>query len=114
MFFKNSQLTRPCLVPGAALWLWLCPQTQLLLSFLLCPTPPSPSCMQPKAKKAKAVKDTDDDGKKKKKKDPNAPKKNLSAFMFFSNANRDKVKQDNPGELLAPSRRSNWCDEHSF
>lgn len=30
--------------------------------------------------------------------DPNAPKKNLSAFMYFSNSNRDKVKAENPGE----------------
>lgn len=41
------------------------------------------------------------DGKKqrkpRKKKDPNAPKKALSAFMFFSNANREKVKTANPG-----------------
>lgn len=41
------------------------------------------------------------DGKKqrkpRKKKDPNAPKKALSAFMFFSNANRERVKTTNPG-----------------
>ncbi|KAG2487533.1 hypothetical protein HYH03_013813 [Edaphochlamys debaryana] len=35
--------------------------------------------------------------KERKKKDPNAPKKNLSAFMYFSNTSRDKVKQENPG-----------------
>jgi hypothetical protein len=39
----------------------------------------------------------------KKKKDPNAPKKALSAYMFFAQANRDKVKKENPdatfGEL---------------
>jgi hypothetical protein len=35
--------------------------------------------------------------KPRKKKDPNAPKKALSAFMYFSNANRDKVKTANPG-----------------
>lgn len=40
----------------------------------------------------------DDGGKKpRKKKDPNAPKKALSAFMYFSNAMRDKIKADNPG-----------------
>ena len=37
------------------------------------------------------------------KKDPNAPKKGMSAFMYFSRDNRDKVKSDNPditfGEL---------------
>ncbi|KAG2487532.1 hypothetical protein HYH03_013812 [Edaphochlamys debaryana] len=35
--------------------------------------------------------------KERKKKDPNAPKKNLSAFMYFSNTSSDKVKQENPG-----------------
>jgi hypothetical protein len=35
--------------------------------------------------------------KPRKKKDPNAPKKALSAFMYFSNANRDKIKTANPG-----------------
>lgn len=34
--------------------------------------------------------------KKRKKKDKNAPKKNMSAFMFFSNAVRDKVREENP------------------
>jgi hypothetical protein len=31
-----------------------------------------------------------------KKKDPNAPKKALSAYMFFCADNREKVKADNP------------------
>jgi len=35
--------------------------------------------------------------KPRKKKDPNAPKKALSAFMFFSNTNRERVKTSNPG-----------------
>lgn len=35
--------------------------------------------------------------KPRKKKDPNAPKKALSAFMYFSNANRERVKTSNPG-----------------
>ncbi|GLC39441.1 hypothetical protein PLESTB_001348900 [Pleodorina starrii] len=35
--------------------------------------------------------------KEKKVKDPNAPKKNLTAFMYFSGATRDKVKAENPG-----------------
>lgn len=34
--------------------------------------------------------------KKKKKKDPNAPKKGLSAFMFFSKERRSVVKAKNP------------------
>jgi len=33
----------------------------------------------------------------KKKKDPNAPKRGLSAYMFFANDTRDKVREDNPG-----------------
>jgi len=31
-----------------------------------------------------------------KKKDPNAPKRAMSAYMFFAQANRDKVKKDHP------------------
>ncbi|PWY92387.1 hypothetical protein BO70DRAFT_376074 [Aspergillus heteromorphus CBS 117.55] len=31
------------------------------------------------------------------KKDPNAPKRGLSAYMFFANDNREKVREDNPG-----------------
>jgi len=33
----------------------------------------------------------------KKKKDPNMPKRGLSAYMFFANEQRDKVRDDNPG-----------------
>lgn len=32
-----------------------------------------------------------------KKKDPNAPKRSLSAYMFFANENRDIVRAENPG-----------------
>lgn len=42
----------------------------------------------------------DEDGskkKKQKKKDPNAPKRALSAFMFFSQSEREAVKKSNPG-----------------
>ncbi|KAL9135699.1 MAG: hypothetical protein Q9175_003100 [Cornicularia normoerica] len=42
--------------------------------------------------KAKAV---SDGGKKKK--DPNAPKRGLSAYMFFANEQRDNVREENPG-----------------
>ena len=45
--------------------------------------------------------DDSDDGfgkkKKKKKKDPNAPKRNMSAFFLYSNEVRDRVKEENPG-----------------
>lgn len=60
--------------------------------------------MQVKAEKPeKAVKGGDGEApakKTRKKKDPNAPKNAMSAFMYFSNANRDKVKQENPGACM--------------
>jgi len=34
--------------------------------------------------------------KKKKNKDPNRPKRNMSAFFLYSNANRARVKEENP------------------
>lgn len=42
--------------------------------------------------------DLEDDGpkKKKKKKDPNAPKRNMSAFFLYSNDIRSTVKEENP------------------
>ncbi|KAF2202358.1 hypothetical protein GQ43DRAFT_430817 [Delitschia confertaspora ATCC 74209] len=40
-------------------------------------------------------KDKADGGKKKK--DPNAPKRGLSAYMFFANEQREKVREENPG-----------------
>ncbi|KAF2852881.1 hypothetical protein T440DRAFT_391832 [Plenodomus tracheiphilus IPT5] len=42
-----------------------------------------------------AAKSKADGGKKKK--DPNAPKRGLSAYMFFANEQREKVREDNPG-----------------
>lgn len=55
---------------------------------------PSKKSRAPKAGKAEAG----DKGKKaRKKKDPNAPKKALPAFMFFSNKMRDTIKSENPG-----------------
>lgn len=49
----------------------------------------------------KKSKDGDEDGskkkKQKKKKDPNAPKRALSGFMFFSNMERENIKKSNPG-----------------
>ena len=38
--------------------------------------------------------------------DPNQPKRGLSAYMFFANEQRDKVREDNPGikfGMLLPS-----------
>ncbi|KAK7293289.1 hypothetical protein RJT34_16152 [Clitoria ternatea] len=48
----------------------------------------------------KKSKDADEDGKKKKqkkKKDPNAPKRAMSGFMFFSQMERENLKKSNPG-----------------
>ena len=30
-------------------------------------------------------------------KDPNKPKRNMSAFFLYSNANRARIKEENPG-----------------
>ena len=50
-----------------------------------------PKATKPKKEsKAKAAKPA---GKKKK----DGPKRGLSAFMFFSQDNRDKIKEENPG-----------------
>jgi len=46
-----------------------------------------PKQAKPKAKETKV----------KRKKDPAAPKRGLSAYMFFANENRDKVREENPG-----------------
>jgi len=51
----------------------------------------------PKETKTRGAKKTDKSAGGKKKKDPNAPKRGLSAYMFFANDNRDKVREDNPG-----------------
>ncbi|KAM0446715.1 hypothetical protein ACHAPV_003814 [Trichoderma viride] len=37
------------------------------------------------------------DTKKRAKKDPNAPKRGLSAYMFFANEQRENVREENPG-----------------
>jgi len=47
--------------------------------------------------KEKATKRTSRARTEKKKKDPNAPKRGLSAYMFFANDQREKVREDNPG-----------------
>lgn len=49
----------------------------------------------PKEKATRKTKARGDGGKKKK--DPNAPKRGLSAYMFFANEQRDKVREENPG-----------------
>ncbi|CEP14314.1 hypothetical protein [Parasitella parasitica] len=48
------------------------------------------------AKRTKTTKVAADDKKKRTKKDPNAPKRGLSAYMFFSQDQRATVKEENP------------------
>ncbi|WVZ01968.1 hypothetical protein V8G54_022774 [Vigna mungo] len=53
-----------------------------------------------KASTSKKKPKDDEDGKKKKqkkKKDPNAPKRAMSGFMFFSKLERENLKKTNPG-----------------
>lgn len=38
--------------------------------------------------------------KKRQKKDPNAPKKPMSAYMLWMNANRDRIKEEHPGSTI--------------
>ena len=56
--------------------------------------------MAPKVKESKESKaassSTKPARKEKKTKDPNAPKKPLSAYMFFCQASRDTIKTENP------------------
>ncbi|KAN0083057.1 High mobility group box domain containing protein [Elaphomyces granulatus] len=47
--------------------------------------------------KEKSTRKTKARGVEKKKKDPNAPKRGLSAYMFFANEQRDVVREENPG-----------------
>ena len=50
--------------------------------------------------------------KPKKKKDPNAPKRNQSAFFLYSNANRNRVKAENPdakfGDIVSLTVATGW------
>ena len=39
--------------------------------------------------------------------DPNAPKRGLSAYMFFANDNREKVREENPGISFGKIRAFN-------
>ena len=72
------------------------------------PTAPVPEIKKrakaPKAKAAPAKKSPAKKGAAKKdakpKKDPNAPKRGLSAFMFFSSDNRGESHQPGPGTLI--------------
>lgn len=48
-------------------------------------------------KEKTATRKTKGRGEGKRKKDPNAPKRGLSAYMFFANENRERVREENPG-----------------
>jgi len=47
--------------------------------------------------KAAATKRGGKETKRRGKKDPNAPKRGLSAYMFFANEQRENVREENPG-----------------
>ncbi|KAI9832927.1 MAG: Non-histone chromosomal protein 6 [Sarea resinae] len=47
--------------------------------------------------KEKTTRRTKAKGEGKRKKDPNAPKRGLSAYMFFANEQRENVRDENPG-----------------
>lgn len=51
--------------------------------------------------------------KKKKNKDPNRPKRNMSAFFLYSNAHRQRVKEENPdakfGDIVSSLPLSILC-----
>ncbi|RQM08313.1 hypothetical protein DH86_00003796, partial [Scytalidium sp. 3C] len=59
--------------------------------------PISPSFLSITMPKEKTTKRATKRGGEKKKKDPNAPKRGLSAYMFFANEQRDNVRDENPG-----------------
>ncbi|KAL9016545.1 MAG: hypothetical protein Q9185_006122 [Variospora sp. 1 TL-2023] len=51
----------------------------------------------PKEKATRKTKASKAETGGKRKKDPNAPKRGLSAYMFFANDNRDSVREENQG-----------------
>lgn len=52
-------------------------------------------CFQPKKKKEKSEKQAKEkDGKKRRTKDPNAPKRNQTAFFHWQNENRNKIRKE--------------------
>nr|KAJ0210031.1 hypothetical protein LSAT_V11C400175400 [Lactuca sativa] len=60
----------------------------------------APTSSKPSSSKKRPKANEDDGSKKrkpKKKKDPNAPKRAMSGFMFFSQIERENVKKDIPG-----------------
>ncbi|KAJ6021381.1 Non-histone chromosomal protein 6 [Penicillium herquei] len=59
--------------------------------------PKTKSNKMPKAPSTRAGGKKEPVKAKRQKKDPNAPKRGLSAYMFFANDQRDKVREENPG-----------------
>ncbi|KAJ5420668.1 Non-histone chromosomal protein 6 [Penicillium sp. CMV-2018d] len=57
----------------------------------------SNSFIMPKESTTKSTRKAPEKRVQRRKKDPNAPKRGLSAYMFFANDNRDKVREENPG-----------------
>ncbi|KAJ9482718.1 hypothetical protein VN97_g10706 [Penicillium thymicola] len=53
--------------------------------------------IMPKESTTKSTRKAPEKRVQRRKKDPNAPKRGLSAYMFFANDNRDKVREENPG-----------------
>ena len=43
------------------------------------------------------------------KKDPNAPKRGLSAYMFFANEQRENVREENPGISFGTYSQDGSC-----
>ncbi|KAI3846537.1 hypothetical protein MKX03_008219 [Papaver bracteatum] len=68
------------------------------------------STSKPAPASKRKPKDGDEDGgkkkKPKKKKDPNAPKKAMSGFMFFSQTERENIKKSNPGISFTDTARA--------
>ena len=46
--------------------------------------------------------------KKKKNVDPNRPKRNMSAFFLYSNAHRDRIKQEQPDAKFGDIVSNRW------
>lgn len=46
--------------------------------------------------------------------DPNAPKRGLSAYMFFANEQRDTVREENPGISFGMSKTYSLLPQHQL
>ncbi|KAL8959972.1 MAG: hypothetical protein Q9193_003245 [Seirophora villosa] len=73
----------------------------------------------PKEKATRKTKASKAETGGKKKKDPNAPKRGLSAYMFFANDNRESVREENQGitfgpllSFLTPSPMLTWASRN--